>query len=639
MPLIDRVIGRPLASGDEEEQKIGPLAGVPMLGLDGLASAAYGPEAAMTILIPLGGLGLIYLGPTMGVLLVLLFVLYFSYRQTMAAYPSGGGSYTVSKENLGTGAGLLAAAALLLDYVLVVAVGVSAGIGALISAFPGLQDFRLLLCLATLFIIAIVNLRGIKESGVAFALPTYAFIATLGGTIVIGLVKAALSGGNPVPVIAPPALTPSASTVFNGATLWLLTRAFASGCTAMTGVEAVSNGMGAFRAPAVRNAQRTLTVIVTVLAALLAGIAYLARVYHIGATPPEGAGYESVVSQLVAAVMGRGIFYYVTIFMVLAVLALSANTGFADFPRLCRLIAEDNFLPHAFANRGRRLVYSLGIQILTALSALLLIAFGGVTDRLIPLFAIGAFGAFTLSQVGMVVYWQSHVGKPRARLSQVINASGALLTGMALLVVLAAKFAEGAWITLLLIPLVLTVFYRVHHHYERVHQETGGAGPLDTCRIAPPLIIVPVARWNTITAKGLRFALSLSPEVRGLHIRTDAEDASDLEREWEKQVIGPSNAAGLNAPRLVMVSSPYRRLFSPLIKYVRRLADDNPDRTIAIIIPELVEEHWYQYLLHNQRATGLKAALLLNGGSRVVVINVPWYLGRDSVLAPLTGRE
>ncbi len=635
MSLVDRLLGRPLASGDEEEQKVGPIAGVPMLGLDGLASAAYGPEAAMTILIPLGAVGLVYLGPIMAVLLLLLFVLYFSYRQTMAAYPHGGGSYTVSKENRGVKAGLLAAAALLLDYVLVVAVGVSAGVGALISVFPALHDFRLPLCLAILLIVAVVNLRGVKESGTAFALPTYAFIAALGATVVIGLIKTALAGGHPVAVVAPPPLeAQTVGTALTGATLWLLIRAFASGCTAMTGVEAVSNGMNAFRAPAVPNAQRTLTIIVAVLAALLAGIAYLAKVYNIGATPPEGAGYESVLSQLVGAVAGRGVFYYVTLATVLAVLALSANTGYADFPRLCRLIAEDDFLPHAFANRGRRLVYSLGIGILTLLSGLLLVAFGGVTDRLIPLFAVGAFGAFTLSQSGMVVYWQRRREEPRARLSQAINAFGALTTGIALLVVLAAKFTEGAWVTLLLVPIILTVFFRVRSHYENVRGETGGAGALDLRDITPPMIVVPVARWNTVTEKALRFALSLSPEVMGLHIRTDAEDASELEGEWEHYVAGPTKAAGLNPPRLVMVSSPYRRLFSPLLKYV-----DNPHRTIAVIIPELVEERWYQYLLHNQRATGLKAALLLQGGSRVVVINVPWYMGRDNVPAARTGKE
>jgi amino acid transporter len=640
MSLIDHLLGKPLASHSEEEQKVGPLAGVPLLGLDGLASAAYGPEAAMTVLIPLGGLGLIYLGPIMGVLLLLLFVLYFSYRQTMAAYPSGGGSYTVSKENLGVGAGLLAAAALLLDYVLVVAVGISAGIGALISAFPALHDFRLLLCLITLILIGIINLRGIKESGLVFALPTYAFIATLGGTILVGLVKAIFSGGNPAPLDIPPPIEASNSSfVFTGATLWLLVRAFASGCTAMTGVEAVSNGMNAFRAPAVPNAQRTLTIIVTVLAALLAGIAYLVRIYHIGAVPPEGVGYESVISQLVGAVMGRGFFYYATIAIVLAVLALSANTGFADFPRLCRLIAEDDYLPHSFANRGRRLVYSMGIGILTTLSGLLLIAFGGITDRLIPLFAVGAFGAFTLSQAGMVRYWQRHLQLPRARLSQMINGIGAFITGLALLVVLAAKFAEGAWVTLLLIPLILILFFRVHRHYEQVRKEIGGAGEIELNNIHPPLIVVPIARWNTITEKALRFALSLSSDVRGLHIGTDTEDASALQQDWNQYVAKPAEEMGLNPPRLILVSSPYRRLFGPLLKYVGRLAGENPDRTIAVIIPELVEAHWYEYLLHNQRAASLKAALLLQGGSRVVVINVPWYLGKDTVCPPRTGKE
>ena len=308
MSFMDTLLGKPIASGDAEEQKIGPVAAVPVLGLDGLASAAYGPEAAMTVLIPLGAAGLAFLSPLMGILLVLLAILYVSYRQTMAAYPTGGGSYTVSKENLGTQAGLVAAAALLLDYVLVAAVGISAGIGALLSAFPALHDYRLILCLAVLALITYVNLRGVKESGAAFFVPTYGFIAALGVTLVIGLVKTAMAGGNPAPVIAPPPLEAATQT---GAIAWLLVRAFASGCTAMTGVEAVSNAMSAFRAPVVKNAQATLTIIVATLAVLLTGIAYLANVYHIGATPPEGSGYESVVSQLTKAITGGGLWYYV----------------------------------------------------------------------------------------------------------------------------------------------------------------------------------------------------------------------------------------------------------------------------------------------------------------------------------------
>jgi amino acid transporter len=349
MALTDLLFGRSLASDEEGEQRVGVLAAIPMLGLDALGSAAYGPEAALTLLIPLGAAGLGYVGPITALIIALLLAVYFSYRQTIVAYPHGGGSYTVAQENLGTTAGLLAAAALMLDYVLTVAVGISAGVGALISAAPALQPYTLWLCLAILALITLVNLRGVREAGLAFVVPTYLFIGSLLLVLAVGTVKALLAGGRPAPVETPPPL-PAAATA---ASLWLWLRSFASGCTAMTGVEAVSNGITAFREPAVAQARRTLTAIIVLLAVMLAGIAYLSRAYGVGATEPGQPGYDSILSQLTAAVVGRGWFYYLTIGSVLTVLALSANTGFADFPRLCRVIALDGFLPNSFAHRGR----------------------------------------------------------------------------------------------------------------------------------------------------------------------------------------------------------------------------------------------------------------------------------------------
>lgn len=634
MSLADRVLGRPLASHEEEGQKVGPLMGVPMLGLDALSSAAYGPEATLTLLLPLGAMGLAYVGPITLLILALLTILYFSYRQTIVAYPTGGGSYTVAKENLGTSAGLLAAASLLLDYVLNVAVGIAAGIGALVSALPVLHGHILALCLVILAVVAFLNLRGVREAGVAFILPTYLFVGCLGLTLIIGCVRVVLSHGHPVAIETPPAM-PAATA---GVTLWLLLRSFSSGCTAMTGVEAISNGISAFARPAVRNAQRTLTLIVLILGILLAGIAFLCRAYGIGATDPSGANYQSTLSLLVAAVAGRGVFYYVTLASVLAVLCLSAKTSFAGFPRLCRLIAQDDYLPHAFANRNRRLIYSLGVGILTALSALLLIAFGGITDRLIPLFAIGAFGAFTLSQAGMVMHWRSHPGgtleeKRSARASMLVNGLGMVATAIALAVMLATKFAEGAWITLLLIPCLLLVFERVRRHYAHVTKETGCSRPMNVSAIQAPIVVLPIKDWNTITENALRFALDLSPDVYAVHIGTDQTEADAILARWTCYVEPPIRAAGLPMPQLVTLSSPYRRLFTPFLNYMEHVKAQNPARTIAVIIPELVETHWYQYLLHNQRATGLKAALLLRGDSRVVVINVPWYL-RDNGARP-----
>jgi len=625
MSLLDRVLGRPLASHEEEEQKVGPFTALPMLGLDALASAAYGPEAALTLLLPLGALGLAYIGPLTGVILALLAILYLSYRQTTAAYPTGGGAYTVARENLGPRLGLLAAAALLLDYVLNVAVGIAAGAEALCSAFPRLLPHILPICLGILALVAFANLRGIRESGAAFILPTYLFVGTLGLTLVIGLTKTVLGHGRPHPVVTPPAL-PLAT---EGLSLWLLMKAFSSGCTAMTGVEAISNGISAFAQPAVKNAQKTLTLVVVILGALLAGIAFLCRVYGVGA--PGGDNPQSVLSQLVAAVTGRGVFYYVTLASVLAVLSLSANTSFAGFPRLCRIIAEDDYLPHAFAGLGRRLVYTAGIGILTAFSALLLVAFGGITDRLIPLFAIGAFGAFTLSQAGMTVHWRRNPGltpqeKAGRRTSLLINATGAAATGIALAVVLATKFRDGAWITVLLIPALVVLFSRVKRHYDHVARETDHPRPLDLTRREPPLIVIPMKGWTTITERALRFGMDISPDVVAIHISTDEAGARRLQESWRRYVMGPVREAGLTEPHLMVLLSPYRRLFNPLMDYIQQLKLAYPKRTIAVIIPELVESRWYQYLLHNQRATGLKAALLLRGGPRVTVINVPWYL-------------
>lgn len=621
MPILDYLLGKRLASSEEEGQKIGVWAGVPILGLDGLSSSAYGPEAALSVLLPLGVLGLTYMVPITLIILALLTILYFSYRQTIAAYPTGGGSYTVAKENLGVGAGLLAAAALMLDYILNVAVGISAGIGALVSAIPSLHSYTLTLCLVVLGVITLVNLRGTRESGIVFGLPTYLFVGSLLVVLTIGIINMLLHAGHPVPVVAPPALPQGVG----AASAWLLMRSFASGCTAMTGVEAVSNGVNAFAQPAVRNAERTLTAIVVILAVLLLGIAFLSHAYGIGAMDQEKAGYQSVISQLVAAVAGRGLFYYITIGSVLVVLSLSANTSYAGFPRLCRLIAQDSYLPHAFASQGRRLVYTVGILFLTLLSGLLLIIFGGITDRLIPLFAVGAFGAFTLSQAGMVMHWR-RVGGAKSAPVMLVNAVGATATALALAVILVAKFVEGAWITILLIPLMLLLFIRVKRHYTDVSRQITCSRPFDVSHNEPPLVVVPIKGWDMISERALQFALQLSPDVIAVHVCLGAEDNHALRTEWEEKVEGPIKGTSLPLPRLMIIHSPYRQLLKPLLSYIEQLKREYTTRTIAVVVPDLVEAHWYEYLLHNQRAAWLKADLFLHGEQRVVVINVPWYL-------------
>jgi amino acid transporter len=619
MSIIDFLFGRPLRSSEERGEKLGAVSGIPVFGLDALSSAAYGPEAALALLLPLGAVSLIYVVPITISIIILLLIVFLSYRQTIEAYPGGGGSYTVAGTNLGARAGLLAAAALMIDYVLTAAVGISAGVGALISAVPSLQPHTLGLCLGILVVITVVNLRGVRETGTVFMLPTYVFTGTLLITIAVGIFKSVAAGGHPVPMAAPPPLQGAAA----AASAWLILKAFSSGCTAMTGVEAVSNGVLAFREPVVKTAQRTLTVIIGLLVVLLAGIAVLCRTYRIGATD-EGAGYQSVLSQLTAAVMGRSGFYYVTIASILLVLALSANTAFADFPRLCRLLAQDGYLPYPLAIQGRRLVYTQGITVLALLCGILLIAFGGITDRLIPLFAIGAFLAFTLSQAGMVIHWK-RAGKKKSGMVMFINGFGATVTGITVLVVAVTKFVEGAWITVLLIPAMIALMYSIRRHYTKVQKEIADPSPIDLSELGSPIVVMPASSWNKISREGLQFAVNISSELHVLHVDCGEQEAI-VHKQWIECVETPMRQAGLPVPQMTIVKSPFRFVINPIVDYVFDLEKRNPKRQIAVIIPELVQKHWYQYFLHNQRATWLKAALLLKGKENIMVINVPWYV-------------
>jgi amino acid transporter len=619
MSLSDMLFGRPLASHEERAEKIGPVAGIPIFGLDALSSAAYGPEAAMTLLIPLGAMGIAYILPITGSILVLLTILYFSYRQTIAAYPNGGGSYTVAKENIGEGAGLLAASALMIDYVLTAAVGISAGVGALVSALPNLQPHTLSICLGILLVITLVNLRGLRESGTLFVLPTYLFIGCLFAMIGIGVFRSLMASGHPAPIETMPAV-PAATTMVSA---WLLLQVFSSGCAAMTGVEAVSNGVRAFREPTAPNAQRTLTIIIAILIVLLAGIAYLAKAYGIAATDPNN-NYESVLSMLLRAVSGKGLFYYTAIGSILLVLSLSANTAFADFPRLCRLIARDGYLPRMFASTGRRLVYSQGIYGLAILTAGLLILFKGVTDRLIPLYAVGAFMAFTLSQAGMVIHWKRRGSGHWYKM--LVNGLGAFATAITTIVVLSAKFMQGAWVTVVLIPIMLGVMIAVHRHYKLVKKEIATHSPADFSNVQNPIVVTPIASWTRVTKNALRFSYTVSHEIKAIHVSSEEETESAFCREWTLFAEAPARAAGLPPPELVVLDSPYRWVLRPILDFILKLEKENPDRQIAVVLPEMVEHHWYHYLLHNQRASVLKAWLLLSGSQRIIVINVPWYL-------------
>lgn len=624
MSFFDFILGRPLASNEDAGQRIDSLRGVSIFGLDALSSAAYGPEAALTILLPVGLAGLPYILPISAAIIALLIIVYFSYRQTIAAYPKGGGSYTVAHENLGARPSLVAAAALLIDYMLNVAVGISAGVGALVSAVPGLQPYTLVLCLAILFLLSLVNLRGIRAASFVFLLPTWLFVGCLLTVIVIGVGKV-FSGG-----VAPHQSADTAASLTGGGAVgtWLLMKAFASGCTALTGVEAVSNGVPVFREPVVERARRSLAIIVIILIAMLAGIAFLANAFHITATPPGQEGYQSVLSQLTKAVAGEGVFYYITMASVLIILCFSANTSFADFPRVCRAVAADGYLPRSFANRGRRLVYSQGIVVLTLLSGILLWAFDGVTDRLIPLFAIGAFLAFTLSQAGMVAHWRHRKGSSKT--SIFINGFGALATLATVVVVLAAKFVEGAWVTVLILFLLVGLMTSVRHHYVRVQREITARASLPIYGLPRPIVVVPIEGWNRLTQKALAFALSLSSEVQAVHIRAE-EDGEDKACEkllqiWRTKIEEPAQQKHVAVPKLVILSSPYRLVIQPVVDHVLEIERQNKDRMIAVVIPELVEPHWYNYFLHNQRGQLLAALLVLKGDRRIVTIGVPWYL-------------
>src|SRR5215467_512950 len=624
MSFFDFIFGRPLASNEDAQQRLGPSRGVSVFGLDALSSAAYGPEAALTILIPVGLAGLPYIVPIIIAIIVLLTIVYFSYRQTIAAYPKGGGSYTVAHENLGARPSLVAAAALLIDYMLNVAVGISAGVGALVSAVPGLQPYTLLLCLAILILLSLVNLRGIRAASFVFMLPTWLFVGCLLTVILIGIGKV-FSGS-----VAPhqPSNTAASLSGSGAVGTWLLMKAFASGCTALTGVEAVSNGVPVFREPVVSSARRTLTIIVAILIALLVGIAFLTNSFHITATPPGQAGYQSILSQLTKSVVGDSFFYYITMASVLIILCFSANTSFADFPRVCRAVAADGYLPRSFANRGRRLVYSQGIVVLTLLSGILLWAFDGVTDRLIPLFAIGAFLAFTLSQTGMVAHWMHRKGSSKS--SIFVNGFGALATLATVVVVLAAKFVEGAWVTVVILVFLVVFMTSVRHHYVRVQREITARDSLQIYGLPRPIVVVPIEGWNRVTQKALAFGLSLSTEIQAVHIRAE-EDGEDeackkLLETWRTQVEEPAQQKHVTVPKLVILSSPYRFVIQPVVDHVLEIERKNKDRMIAVVIPQLVESHWYNYFLHNQRGQLLSASMVLKGDRRIVTIGVPWYV-------------
>lgn len=622
MSFLDKFLGRPLTLRARKKEALTVITGVPALGLDALASTAYGPEAALMILLPLGTVGLHYFFVITLCIIIVLLSLYFSYLQTAKAYPQGGGAYTVASANLGKKVGLWAGIALLLDYLLNVAVGISAGVGAIVSAIPSLHPYTLTLCLIILLILTILNLRGIRESGKTFVIPTLGFILCIGITMIMGLIQTWKSGGHPQPIIAPPSLSIENSSL----SIWLLLGAFANGLTAMTGVEAVSNAVPLFRKPRVKNAQLTLTIIVGVLGLFLLFIGYLCPAYHIIAMDESQPGYQTIYSQLVAAITGKGFFYYISIVSIFIILTNSAQTSFADFPRVCRLLAEDHFLPHFFEERGRRLVFSLGIIFLALFSATLLVVFKGITNHLIPLFAVGAFSAFLFSQIGMVVHWLHNKEEKRAGLKLVFNAMGAGVTAMALIVIIITKFSHGAWIIVFLAPSVAFLLTRIRSHYKEIMQEIEQPVELQISKWQSPTVIIPIRGWNRVSERAVRFGLLLSDDVTVLHISFIAKDDERLRKIWAKRVEKPLKDLGAKIPHLEVIYSPYRQIYKPILSFIKKMKREKSDNLIAVVVPELVEAHWYEHLLHNVRATGLRALLFLERDQRTVVITIPWYM-------------
>jgi amino acid transporter len=622
MSFTDSLFGRPLATSEERAEHVGVAAGIPIFGLDALTSAAYGPEAALALLIPLGIAGIAHLVPIVTVILVLLCIVFFSYRQTIAAYPGGGGSYTVASENLGTGAGLVAAAALMIDYILTAAVGVTVGIGAVVSDQPWLQPHMLALCLVVLAFLALVNMRGVKDTGAAFIAPTFLFVGTVLTTVVFGFFRVLAAHGHPVARAEMPHSLP-ATIGYLG--VWLALKSFSNGCAAMTGVEAVSNGVMAFREPRVKNAQMALTVIMGTLVIMLFGTAWLAKKYGIMAMDPTLPGYQSLLSLIVMAVFGRSWFFHFTMWTIFLALTLSANTAFADFPRVTRAVAMSDYLPHVFTLRGRRLLFSAGIYALTALTAIILIIFSSDIDKMIALYAIGAFMAFTLSQAGMVMHWKKQPGEHRGRYWHMfVNGTGAVATGITTIIVLIAKFTSGAWFVALLIPTIILLMVAVKQHYTRV-KDVVAMGPLNLSNLQEPLVVIPMARWDRMTEKALRFGVLLSKEVKVINVE-GADGESSLAAVWEENVLKPIHETGLPEPELITLHSTYRQIIAPLMDYILELEQQNPDRKITVLLPELVVNHWWEYLLHNQRVQLLKLLLLLRGKQRIIVVDIPWYL-------------
>jgi len=612
------LVGAPIPSHLAHHERFSRVTGLAVLSSDPLSSVAYATEEILRVL-TIGGVAALWLVTPIGaVIATMLAIVAFSYRQTIYAYPSGGGAYIVAKENLGRLPSLIAASALLIDYVLTVSVSIAAGVAAITSAVPALHLNRTEMSLAFVVILMLGNLRGVRESARLFAAPTYFFIVSILAMIAVGAWRYTTGTLEPVEPAAEASLTATGAL-----TTFALLRAFSNGCTAMTGVEAVSNGVPAFRPPESRNAASTLVTMAVVAITMFIGITLLAHAY--GIVPNET---ETVVSQIARGTFGgRSPLYYAVQAATMFILVLAANTAYADFPRLASIVARDRFLPRQFMNQGDRLAFSNGIVILSVLAALLLVVFGGDTHALIPLYMIGVFVSFTLSQAGMVVHWRT-LRTPGWRTSAAINGFGAFVTGIVLLIVASTKAHEGAWIIILMIPVLVSIFEVTRRHYDHVASEL-------TLRGWQPepsgghVVLVPIGGVQRAVVKALRYARTLSHDVRAVYVEIDPQATVALQQQWSEWG---------NGARLVVLNSPFRSLLEPLLEYIEQVQRQDPYGYVTVILPEFVPHHLWQHLLHNQHALLIKGALLFK--RNVVVTSVPFHLGRPArrpAESPATG--
>jgi amino acid transporter len=604
------VLGSPIPTAREAHERLTKVKALAVFSSDALSSVAYATEEIMKVLI-LAGVGLLYLTlPISFVIVLLLAIVVLSYRQTIKAYPNGGGSYIVASQNLGMLPGLTAAASLLVDYVLTVSVSIASGVQQITSIVPDWLPFAVPVGVGAIVLIMVGNLRGIRESGTIFAAPTYAFVLLMYLLIGVGLFRLAQGGLSYTPPES--VLVPGSQAVG----LFLLLSAFAQGCTAMTGTEAISNGVPAFKAPEANNARTTLVWMGVLLGSMFLGLSFLA--VHIGILPATD---ETVISQIGRVVFNGGPLWVLLQIATAVILILAANTSFADFPRLSSILARDRFLPRMFQFRGDRLAFTTGIVVLSLLSIALIVIFQGSVDLLIPLYAVGVFTSFTLSQAGMVVHWRT-AREPGWQRSAVINGVGAVATGVVAIVIAVTKFVHGAWLVVLLIPLFIGLLYAIHQHYRRLDGARRAETPLLPEEVVVR-VVVPVAELGVPARQALAYARAIAPDdahVVAVHVTDDVTAADHLRRQWEEWEPGVE---------LLIIESPFRSLTGPFLAYIDALHEQHPHDTITVIVPEYVPSRWWEHLIHNQTALRLKAALLFHPG--IVVANVPYHVARAEV--------